>query len=332
MPCSERCAPGPMPLRISTTGLCSAPAETIDLARGDAEALAVVAGEPRRLDAPAGDHQPIQRALGQHRQVRPPPHLGREIHQCGTASRAVRIDVERGGEHAVGPGTVLVLVHRVAHVGEDLGHDARVAGPVLLPMPLDRHRAGLAVQRLAVVGVALQLLEVGQHVRPAPAMRADRRPLVIVVRRAAIGADAVDRRPAAQQARLLVEPRLGRLVGAAVAARGLQRAPQPFLLEIGAPRIGRGQHRGDIRRRHVAPGLAQQHARARGPRSAGGQRAAGRAAADDEKVDWLRRQIHCGTFPCCVVRRGPRSGRSRSVTRAPHYEIDTPARRSAGQV
>ena len=195
------------------------------LARRDGEALAVAAGEPRRLDVATGDHQSLERRLGQHRQVRSPPHLGREVHQRRTAPRAVRIDVECGGEHAVGPGTVLVLVHGVAHVGEDLRHGAGVAGPVLLAMALDRHRAGLAVQRLAVVGVALQLLEVGQHVRPTPAMRADRRPFVVVVGRAAIGADAVDRRPAAEQPRLLVEPRFGGLVAAAVAARGLQRAP-----------------------------------------------------------------------------------------------------------
>ena len=261
MPCSARCAPGPMPLRISTTGLCSAPAETMIWRAVTREALAVAAGEPRRLDAAAVDHQPIERRLGQHRQVRPLAHLGRQIHQRRAAARAVRIDVERGREHAVRPRTVLVLVHRVAHVGEDLRHGARVAGPVLLAVALDRHRTGLAVQRLAVVGVALQLLEVRQHVRPRPAMRADRRPFVVVVRRAAVGTDAVDRRPAAQQARLLVEPRLGRLVGAAVAARGLQRAPQPFLLEVGAARIRRGQHRGDVGRRHVAAGLAQQHAR-----------------------------------------------------------------------
>ena len=113
-----------------------------------------------------------------------------------------------------------------------------------LAMPLDRHRPGLPVQWLVIIGVALQLLEIGQHVRPAPAMRADRCPFVIVVGRAAVGADAVDRRSAAQHPRLLVEPWLGGLVGAAVAARGLQRPPQPFLLEVGAPGIRRGQLRG----------------------------------------------------------------------------------------
>ena len=153
-----------------------------DLTRLDGEALAVAAGEARRRDAAAFDHQPVERRLGQHREVGPLAHLGRQIHQRRAAAPAVRIDVERGGEYAVGPGTVLVLVHRVAHVGEDLRHGARVAGPVLLAMALDRHRAGLAVQRLAVVGVGLQLLEVGQHVRPAPAMRADRCPFVVVVR------------------------------------------------------------------------------------------------------------------------------------------------------
>ena len=286
-----------MPLRISTTGLCSAPAETIVWRAATLKLSPLLRVKLRRLDAPAGDHQPIERTLGQHRQVGPPADLGREIHQRGTAARAVRIDVEGGREHAVGPGTVLVLVHGVAHVSEDLRHDAGVGGPVLLAMPLDRHRAGLAMQRLAVVGVALQLLEVGQHVRPAPAMRADRCPFVVVVWRAAVGADAVDRRSAAQQARLLVEPRLGGLVGAAVATRGLQRPPQPFLLEVGAPGIRRGQYRGNIGRGHVAPGLAQQHARRGILAQPGRQRAAGRAAADDEKVDWVRRQIHGGTFP-----------------------------------
>src|SRR5579863_6735506 len=157
------------------------------------------------------------------------------------------------------------------------------------------------MHRLAVIRVTLQLLEEWQHVGPRPAMCAYCRPLVIVMRRTAIGADAVDRRTPAQQARLLVEPRLCWLIGATVTARCQQRTPQPFLLKIRTPRIWRSQYVRDVGGRDVTAGLAQQHARGGVFAQPRRQRAAGGAASGDQDIEGFRWQVHSGTFPCVTT-------------------------------
>ena len=92
-----------------------------------------------------------------------------------------------------------------------------------------RDAAFVAVPRTVEVHVALDLLEERQHAVPVPPGRAARMPLVVVGRRAAIGELAVDRRTAAQHARLLVRAQLrARLVGPVVRddlGRDLQCGP-----------------------------------------------------------------------------------------------------------
>ncbi len=127
------------------------------------------------------------------------------------------IEVADGGRHAplvgVGDGDRIVAVAPLAVlVGqvlearrlEGLGGGLGVAGPQLGEDAPHGNAPLLAVQRALEVHVALDLLVVGQHVRPAPAARAAGYPLLEVGRRAAVGELAVDGGAAAQDARLLV--------------------------------------------------------------------------------------------------------------------------------
>ncbi|KRQ93813.1 hypothetical protein CP49_32110 [Bradyrhizobium valentinum] len=68
----------------------------------------------------------------------------------------------------------------------------------------DGDTAVLAVERSVEIEVALDLLEIGQHVLPVPAHGAAGLPLFVIGRRAAVCHLAVDGGPATQHARLLI--------------------------------------------------------------------------------------------------------------------------------
>ena len=129
--------------------------------------------------------------------------------------------------------------------------------------PAHRDAAFVAVPWTVEVHVALDLLEEGQHAVPVPSGRAARMPLVVVGRRAAVGELAVDRRPAAQHARLLIGAQLRpRLIGPVVRndLRGdLQRRPRIGRVQIRGAGIGIEDRRRHLAVRRVLPSLQQQH-------------------------------------------------------------------------
>src|SRR5215471_12539710 len=91
------------------------------------------------------------------------------------------------------------------------------------------------------IKIVLDLLEVGQHILPAPAGGAARLPFVIVGRCAPVGQLAIDRGPAAQDARLLIfaqrRARLGGIVVADDLRRDLQLGPVEAWIEISKARV-----------------------------------------------------------------------------------------------
>ncbi|MGY4302577.1 hypothetical protein ACVWXN_010672 [Bradyrhizobium sp. i1.4.4] len=99
---------------------------------------------------------------------------------------------------------VLVRHELMAGLLEGVGERLRMPRPVLTRNSAYRNSAVLAVVRAVEIEVALDLLEEGQHVVPAPAVGAPRVPFIVVGRCAAVGHLAVDRRAAAEHARLLV--------------------------------------------------------------------------------------------------------------------------------
>ena len=160
----------------------------------------------QRLHADAAralEQQLLDLRVGRDRQVGALARLAIEIAHRGRDALLVLIGV-RHREIAVDELAVLVGQEREAGVLAGLGHRLRMPGPVRLRNAADRDAAVLAVERPVEIEVALDLLEVGQHVLPVPARGAARFPLIVIGRRAAVGHLAVDRGAATQHARLLV--------------------------------------------------------------------------------------------------------------------------------
>src|SRR5450755_2525586 len=118
-----------------------------DLPRGEGDGF-TVAREACGLNATAGDHNMVEQRLCQYRQIWPPSHLGGQIRESGTGAVALVVKVDRGGKHAVHPGSVLILLHWVAHVGEYLRNRFCEPRPTGKVMALDRQRPAPAVPRL----------------------------------------------------------------------------------------------------------------------------------------------------------------------------------------
>ena len=202
----------------------------------------------------------------------------------------------RHREIAVDELAVLVRHELMAGLLEGFGERLRMPRPVLARDAADRDTAILAVERPVEIEVALDLLEIGQHVVPAPAGGAARFPFVVVGRRAAVGHLAVDRGAAAQHARLLVFAQ-GRtaLVGIVVAddlGRDLEFGPVEARIEIGRARIAVANFGRLVAGRRVLSGLAAAGPCWRSWRRAGGPDRACRAAADDDGV------VHFGVSSC----------------------------------
>ena len=138
-------------------------------------------------------------------------------------------------------------------------------------------RAVAAVILVLAAIVSLRPLEVGQHVRKAPALVAELPPLVVIAKMAARIAHAVDRGRTAEHL--------------ATRERQLASAAMGVGLALESPVELRRHHRGRPRNRQfqermpvAAAGFEQQHIAVTILGEAVGQHAAGRAGADDDVV------------------------------------------------
>ena len=180
----------------------------------------------------------------------------------------------------------------MAGLPEGFGERLRMPGPVLHGNPANRDAAVLAVIRPVEIEVALDLPEKGQHAVPVPAGGAARFPFVVVGRCAAVGHLAVDRRAAAQHARLFVfaQRRAGfvRIVVADDLGRDLEFGPVEARIEIGRARIAVANFGRLVAGRGVLAGFAEQNlVGAFGGKPVGHDRACRPAADDDEVVQWM---------------------------------------------
>ena len=268
-----------------------------------AAAELLLAAIDQRLDADAlraFEQQLLHLRLGRNRQVGALARRAIEIAHRGRDALLVLVGV-RHREVAVDELAVLVGQELEAGLLAGLGHRLAMLRPVLLRNAADGNAAILAVVRPVEIEVVLDLLEVGQHVLPAPARGAARFPFVVVGRRAAVGHLAVDRGAAAQHARLLVfaQGRPG-LVGIVVAddlGRDLEFGPVEARIEIGRSRIAVANFCWFVARRRVLAGFAKKDfVGAFGGETVGHDRAR-RPAADDDVV------VHLA-FPFCFVSSG----------------------------
>ncbi len=224
--------------------------------------------------------------VGRDRQVRAPPCAGVEIADRGRDAPVIEVG-DRDREIAVLVLAVLVVDVVVAGGFERLGDRLGVTAPFVGEDAAHRDAALLAVPGAVEIHVALDLLEIGQHRVPAPALGAARLPFVVIGRRAAIGELAVDRRAAAEHPRLLVfaqgRPLLGPVVRHDLGV-DLELGPVEARVEIGGAGVGIEDLRRHVAVGRVLPGLAHQHLVA----APGGQPMrhdrTGRAAADDDVV------------------------------------------------
>src|SRR5882724_3562487 len=141
--------------------------------------------------------------IGGYREVGALARFAIEIAHRGRDSLLGLIGV-RHREITVDELAVLVRYEWMAGLLESLGERLRMPCPVLPRNPADRDPAILAVEWSGEIKVALDLLEKRQHAVPVPAGGAPRFPFIVVGRCAAVGHLAVDRRAAAQHARLFV--------------------------------------------------------------------------------------------------------------------------------
>ena len=229
-------------------------------------------------DALAVEHQPLDKRVRLHRQVAPVQHGAQEALGGVPADAGLLVDVEIAAALVVAAVEVL-----------DLG-DAGLAPPPRGTRPGSpsgcaassmRHSPPRACRSSKASGVerplVLVLLEVGQHVVPAPAGIAHLPPGVVVARLAAHVDHAVDRRAAAQHA----PARIGEAAAVQAGLGGGLEAP------VGA----RVAHQvevadGDVDPVVVVPAarLQQQHAPGRIGRQPVGQQAPRRPRADDDRV------------------------------------------------
>ena len=266
----------------------------MDRARRDDDLAAAELGLlafDQRLDADAARALEQQLAepavIGRDRQVAAQPGAGIEIADRRRDAAVVEVG-DRDREIAVLEFAVLVLDVVEPGLLERLGDRLGVAVPHIGEDAADRDAAVLAVPRPVEIHVALDFFEIGQHRVPVPARGAARLPLVVIGRRAAIGELAVDRRAAAQDARLLVFAQwravLLRPVVRDDLGVDLELGPVKARVEIGGAGVAvedLGRH---LAVRRVLPGLAQQHLVGALRRQPVGHDRPGRAAADDDVI------------------------------------------------
>src|ERR1700738_2215608 len=141
---------------------------------------------PHTDAARALEQQLLDLRVGRDRQIGAPARFAIEIAHRRRDALLGMIGV-RHRKRAFDELAVLVGQERVAGELAGLSNGWRVPGPVLLRDASDRDAAILAVERPVEIEIALDLLEVGQHVLPAPARGAAGLPFLIVGRRPAMG-------------------------------------------------------------------------------------------------------------------------------------------------
>ena len=274
MPCRCSRAPGPMPDNCRICGESMAPAARIT---------------SRRAGKPLARHQldPGRARAGVARFHRQAPHLGvgpdgqvRPVHDgaqkrlgAAPAPAAALVHLEVGVAEVVAP-VELGDLRNPALLG---GVPPRVEDLPAHPPLLDPHLSADAVALVGAVLVVLRALEHRQHVVPAPAAVAERRPVVVVALLPPHVDHRVDRGAAAE------DPPAGVADGAAV---------EPGVrLDLVAP-VGAGVADGvEIADRDVDPEVVvlaarfeQQHAGVGVGRQPVGEHAPGRPGPDDDVV------------------------------------------------
>ncbi|MGY4374779.1 hypothetical protein ACVWZR_010103 [Bradyrhizobium sp. i1.3.1] len=136
-------------------------------------------------------------------QVRPRARCCVEISGCGRDAPVIAIGEGRRKD-AVLELAILVLSERQAGRRQRFADGVAKRRHRLARDAADRDRAVLAMQRAVEIQISLELEEVRQHIRPAPAPGTEIAPLVIVARQAAIGRLHVDAGATAHHPALLV--------------------------------------------------------------------------------------------------------------------------------
>lgn len=237
---------------------------------------------PAHGSANAAAHGAIEQqgahgSVGADRQVRAGTGRAVEIADGGRDTALIPVgDGDR--EISVLEDAVLVGQVFAARLLERRRNRARMQAPVLAWDAADRDASLLAVQRVVVVEVALHLAEIRQHIGPAPAGGAACFPFIVVGRRAAVGELSVDRRTAAEDARLLVFAQRRPLGGIVVRDRlraDLEFSPVEAGIEIGGAGIAVGDLGRHVIFRGVLAGFAEQDGVAAARRETIGQHRTG---------------------------------------------------------
>ena len=191
--------------------------------------------------------------------------------------------------HVAGEGKAVILHRRKGCAAE--------SAPLVREQAAHRNPPGAAVARAAEIDIPFQLVEVGQEAVVGPAGEPHLRPLVVVALHPAHGELAVDARAAAHDAGLLEAARLGGRVERGRAVVDAQALPVKARVEVGQSRIAVEDDVGNALGRRIGARLEQGHPRRGIGREAMGQHCAGRAAAHDHVVEWVRHAQHSGDDP-----------------------------------
>ncbi|MNI27140.1 hypothetical protein D3C73_808650 [compost metagenome] len=231
------------------------------------------------------DHHAIHHAMGADGQVLAPAHLVSQVADRRGNALTLFADTNGADEHALLPWAVLVGLVRQPFSAQDLHHafdEGRQAPGWRTPNP---HRASAAMQRLVLrgteIGVVFQLAKVRQARLPAPALRAQGLPFVIVGRRATVGHQRIDRRATTEDPCLLVTPR----GSGAIAHHRSQALPDIAHIQIGTPGVAGANLGRHAVPRDIAPRLDQAHLFVGVFREPGGEHAARRPTAQDQVID-----------------------------------------------
>ncbi len=245
-----------MPARRSSAGLSSAPAERM------IRRAAMHSPPDLNADgAPAVHHQTIDLHTRADGKVRTPARRGVEIAHRGRAAR-LAIGGQRHREPAIREHRVLVADIAIPRRRQRLHRRAGEAGPFLRHHPADGDRTGRAVQRAVIIHIGLELAEIRQHPLPVPAIRAQRRPFIVIRGQAAVADLAVHAGAAADHARLDIgfRRRRPRIVVRDRHQPGAQIAPLIGGVEGGAVGIDVADFLGLPPRREIGSGFDQQDA------------------------------------------------------------------------
>ena len=219
------------------------------------------------------EEDPVDQAVRPDGEVGPLPG-GQQVADRGGQPQAAPPVLREGAD----AGRLRVVV--VGDLGEaqaaaDLEEGALGRDQLIAPPAADRDRAAAPVQLADPVRVVLQPTKVRQHLRPAPLVVAQRRPLVVVGRHATQGDRGVDGRGAADHP--------ATRIGNGPARHGLCGQPPVVCLQRHPPavlQVGRGRLEGRV----VRAGLQQQDAAGRFLRQPRREHRASRTATHNDVV------------------------------------------------